>query len=74
MPKKNGFDVLQFAKENNIIPTTPFIVFSTLGQEENIQKALSMGAADFISKGNFDFDLLMSKIETVVKKNIAKVQ
>jgi CheY-like chemotaxis protein len=72
MPKKNGFDVLQFAKENNIIPATPFIVFSTLGQEENIQKALSMGAVDFISKGDFDFDLLMSKIETVVKKNIAE--
>lgn len=66
MPKKNGFDVLQYAKENNILPKTPFIVFSTLGQEDNVQKALSMGAADFINKGNFDFDLLMSKIETVV--------
>lgn len=68
MPKKNGFDVLQFAKDNNIIPATPFIVFSTLGQEENIQKALSMGAVDFISKGNFDFDLLMSKIEAAINK------
>jgi CheY-like chemotaxis protein len=68
MPKKNGFDVLQFAKENNIIPATPIIVFSTLGQEENVQKALSMGASAFINKGDFDFDLLMSKIESIVNK------
>ena len=71
MPKKNGFDVLQFAKENAIIPSTPIIILSTLGQEEDIKKALSMGAADFINKGNFDFDQLVSKIEAViVKKNI----
>ena len=68
MPKKNGFDVLQYAKENNIIPSTPIIVFSTLGQDENIQKALSMGALDFINKSNFDFNLLMTKIEAVIHK------
>lgn len=68
MPKKNGFDVLQYAKENNIIPLTPIIVFSTLGQEENIQKALSMGAVDFVNKGEFDFNLLMSKILSTINK------
>jgi CheY-like chemotaxis protein len=68
MPKKNGFDVLQYAKENNIIPQTPIIVFSTLGQEENVQKALAMGAVDFINKGNFDFNLLMTKIEAAAHK------
>lgn len=68
MPKKNGFDVLQYAKDNNIIPLTPIIVFSTLGQDENIQKALSMGAADFINKAEFDFNLLMSKIESIINK------
>ena len=69
MPGKNGFDVLQYAKDNAIIPNTPIIVFSTLGQEENIKKALSMGAVDFINKGDFDFELLISKIESEVKKS-----
>ena len=68
MPKKNGFDVLQYAKDNNITPNTPIIVFSTLGQEDNVQKAMSMGAVDFINKGNFDFDLLLSKIQAVIHK------
>ncbi len=69
MPKKNGFDVLQYAKESNITPLTPIIVLSTLGQEENIKHALSLGAADFINKGDFDFDLLLSKIESHVNSN-----
>ena len=68
MPKKNGFDVLEYAKNNNIIPKTPIIVFSTLGQEESVQKTLMMGAVDFINKGDFDFDSLLSKIKTVINK------
>lgn len=67
MPKKNGFDVLKYAKENALIPQTSIIVFSTLGLDSQIQKALDMGAVGFINKGDFDFDLLMSKIESVVK-------
>lgn len=69
MPKKNGFDVLQYAKDNGITPQTPIIVFSTLGQEENIQKAISMGAVDFINKADFDFELLISKIESFIHKS-----
>ena len=68
MPKKNGFDVLQFARENNIVPHTPIIVFSTIGQEESVKKALTMGAVDFINKGEFDFDLLIPKIMSFVHK------
>jgi CheY-like chemotaxis protein len=70
LPKKNGFDVLNYAKDNNIIPSTPIIVLSTLGQEDSIQKCLSMGAIDYINKANFNFDLLLSKINTAVSKGI----
>ncbi len=65
MPKKNGFDVLQFAKDNAITPTTPIIIFSTLGQDKDIQKALSMGAVDYANKAFFDFDTLVEKIQAV---------
>lgn len=68
MPKKNGFDVLRYAQENKIIPKTPIIVFSTLGEEQNKDMAMSLGAADFINKGNFDFDQLLSKIDAVINK------
>lgn len=69
MPKKNGFEVLQYAKDNAIIPLTPIIMFSTLGQDQDIQKALALGAADYANKAFFDFDTLLQKIYTVTKSN-----
>jgi len=65
MPKKNGFDVLQYAKENAITPKTPIIIFSTLGQDQDVQKALSLGAVDYANKAFFDFDTLLAKIKAV---------
>lgn len=67
MPKRNGFEVLEYVKKNAIIPKTPIIVFSTLGQEQDIQKALAMGAADYANKTFFDFDMLLNKIYIVTK-------
>jgi len=69
MPKKTGFEVLEYAKQNNIFARTPFIVFSTLGQEADVKKALLLGASDYANKAFFDFDTLMSKINAVIQKN-----
>jgi len=69
MPIKNGFEVLQYAKDNLITPNTPIIMFSTLGQDKDIQKALAMGAADYANKVFFDFDTLLKKIYFVTQNN-----
>jgi len=69
MPKKNGFEVLQYAKDNVITPLTPIIMFSTLGQEQDVQKALLLGAADYANKAFFDFDTLLQKILLVTKNS-----
>lgn len=70
MPKKNGFEVLQYAKDNAIIPTTPIIMFSTLGQESDVKKFLSMGAIDYANKSSFDFNTLLQKIRTITKSTV----
>jgi len=72
MPKKNGFEVLKYVKEHAITPLTPIIMFTTLGQENDIQQALSLGAADYADKVFFDFESLLQKI-LVVTKNITQV-
>lgn len=65
MPKKNGFEVLEFASHNGIVQKTPIIMFSTLGQEEDMKKAISLGARDYINKAFFDFDTLVAKIQSL---------
>ncbi len=68
MPKKDGFEVLTAVKANPQTRDIPIIVFSSLGQEDDIKKAKSLGALDYIYKSFYDFDLLLTKINTYGKK------
>lgn len=68
MPKMDGFEVLKNLKTMGIIGTIPILVFSTLGQDDDIKKALSLGASDFVNKSFFDYDKLKSTIEQLTKK------
>ena len=66
MPKKNGFELLEAIGKKPTNP--PIIVFSSLGQEQDVEKAKSLGAIDYINKSFYDFDNLLTKIQTVLKK------
>lgn len=68
MPKKDGFDVLQSLSQNATLKKIPVIVFSTLGQESDVEKAKKLGAIDYINKSFFDFDGLKAKIKAASKK------
>lgn len=67
MPKKDGFEVLQALSQSASLKKIPVIVFSTLGQETDVEKAKKLGARDYINKSFFDFDGLKTKINTVLK-------
>lgn len=67
MPKKDGFEVLTAIKSNSVAQNIPVIVFSSLGQEDDVKKAKSLGASDYINKSFYDFDLLLAKIATYNK-------
>ncbi len=50
MPKMNGFDTLKKLKANAKTSKIPVIILSALMQEENKKQALSLGAAQYLSK------------------------
>lgn len=62
MPKKDGFTVLQEMRNDPTLKTIPVIVFSTLGQQQDIEKAKQLGATDYMDKSFFDFEKLLQKI------------
>lgn len=65
MPNKDGFDVLlELSKSTFHKPK--IIVFSTLGQTEDIEKAKRLGAIDYVNKTFFDFENLLTKIKTIM--------
>ncbi len=48
MPIKDGFEVLEELSQNDQTKNIPVLVFSTLGQEKDVEKALSLGAKGYV--------------------------
>jgi two-component system, OmpR family, alkaline phosphatase synthesis response regulator PhoP len=62
MPNKDGFQVLEELSANEVNKTIPVLVFSTLGQDKDIEKAKSLGAKGYVNKSFFDFEALFTNI------------
>lgn len=62
MPKKDGFSVLEARSLDENLKRIPVIVFSSLDQEKDLEKAKNLGATDYIDKSFFNFDEIMIKI------------
>lgn len=67
MPKLDGFSVLKSRLADPNLLKIPVIVFSTLGQEKDIENAKKLGASDYVNKSFFDFSNMMGKINNIVK-------
>ena len=74
LPKKDGFEVLKSLQNDTLLKKIPVLVFSTLGQEADIEKAKKLGAADYVNKSLFDFNNLLTKINTLTKKTNSNQQ
>jgi len=68
MPKKDGFDVLTEMGKLQLIQKIPVLVFSTLGQEKDVERARQLGARGYINKSFFDYDKLYSRIVELAKR------
>lgn len=62
MPKKNGFEVLTELQRNPKTRSIPVIILSNLGQEDDKQKGIDLGAVDYLKKDNMTLDILVDKI------------
>jgi len=62
MPKKDGFELLQDLKSNPSLSQIPVLVFSTLGQQGDVDKAKQLGAKGYVNKSFFNFDNLLNMI------------
>ncbi len=67
MPNKNGFEVLQEISTIENLKGIPILVFSTLEQKGDIDKAIQLGATGYVNKTFFDFNNLLNKIHEVAR-------
>jgi two-component system, OmpR family, alkaline phosphatase synthesis response regulator PhoP len=69
MPGKDGFATLEEIKKSDKLKHIPVIVASNLGQKEDLDKALALGAVDYIIKSDLSLDALISKILETLQAN-----
>lgn len=67
LPGISGFDILEKLKADAPTKDIPVIIFSNLGQKEDIEKAQKLGANDFLIKANFTLDFLVEKLKGYIK-------
>lgn len=68
MPKKDGFELLADLKKDQAMSQIPVLVFSTLGQQKDVDRAKELGAKGYVNKSFFNFDNLLNMILQLSKK------
>lgn len=68
LPGKSGFDFLEEIKQDKSYRHIPVIVVSNLGSKGDIDRAIDLGAADFLVKANSTIDEIISKAEKFIEK------
>ena len=53
LPEKDGFEILKDLREDSSLDDIKIVIFSNLSQEEEQQKAKTLGANGFIAKSDF---------------------
>ena len=69
MPKMDGFAVLDVVKKSEKWKNIPIIVTTNLGQQEDIDKAIRLGANDYVIKSDISIDGLVLKINGLISPN-----
>ncbi len=66
LPGVDGFEILGRIKADPRIADVPVIILSNLGQKEDLDKAMALGAKDFMVKANFTLDEIVAKVHAFI--------
>ena len=67
LPGMDGFEVLSRMKQDQEISQTPVIILSNLGQREDVERGLKLGATDYLIKAHFTPGEIIEKIKNIIK-------
>jgi len=69
LPAPDGFEILSKLKNDTTTSSIPVIILSNLGQKEDVDRGLSLGADDYLIKAQFTPEEIIVKIKETLKKN-----
>lgn len=68
LPGIDGFEVIQKLKEDPQTNAIPVVMLTNLGQREDVERAMALGATDYIIKAHFTPNEIIEKVASVVGK------
>lgn len=69
MPKMDGFDLLRNIKSENIAPNAITLILTNLGQKEDMERGIKLGAHDYIIKAHFTPSEVVRRVESLIEKH-----
>ncbi len=68
LPGLDGFEVLERIKDNPSTSIIPVLILSNLGQRDEIERGLKLGAVDFLVKAHFTPEEIVDKVKEILAK------
>lgn len=68
LPKMRGFEVLERMKKDPKTKTIPVILLTNLGDKEDAEKGVKLGAADYLVKAHYTPDEIIERIKSILDK------
>ena len=68
LPGIDGFGSLEKIKENTQTMHIPVVILSNLGQKDEVERGLKLGAIDFLIKAHFTPEEIVEKIRLILAK------
>lgn len=66
LPEMDGFEVLAELKKNKQTKDIPVLIFSNLGQKEEIEKGIKLGADAYVVKANYTPEQLIKHVKKLI--------
>lgn len=67
LPGMDGFGVLEQIKQDPETAKIPVVILSNLGQKEEIEKGMKLGATDFLIKAHFTLSEIAKKVKALLE-------
>ena len=67
LPKKDGFEVLKEMKADTQTKDIPVIILTNLEGTQDVERALELGAMNYLVKANYELDDTVKRVKDVLK-------
>lgn len=69
LPHTDGWDILQQMQQQQTMKGIPIIILSNLGQKEEIEKGLGLGAAKYLIKAHYTPSEVVKEVQHVLQEH-----